>query len=146
MTALLVGSGPDQGIVEQRIAQLGISEAIRFAGRRPSVAELLSAFDVLVLSSRTEASPMIVLEAMAAGVPIVAFAVGNIPEVLTDQSAWLVLPTDTKALSRAIRDALDCPAEAARRARQAQRILSNHHSVEGWLEKIQQIYDTVAGK
>ena len=77
------------------------------AGQRTDAPRLLRAFDTIVISSRTEGLPMLLLEAMAAGVPIVSYAVGGIPTVLTEDRGWLVSPGDVTALREAIRRAVN---------------------------------------
>jgi glycosyltransferase involved in cell wall biosynthesis len=113
-------------------------------GSRDNAAALMPAFDVLVLSSRTEGTPMAILEAMSAGVPVVAFAVGGIPQVLGAGSGWLVPPGDIAGLRSAIGDALADPAEATRRAARAREILRGEHGVEEWIKRVHQVYFAAA--
>jgi glycosyltransferase involved in cell wall biosynthesis len=109
----------------------------------PDAARLLAAFDVLVLSSRTEGTPMILLEAMAAGVPVVSFAVGGVPNVLSDTTGWLVPPGDLAALQEAVRQALQSEPSAASRAAAARRRVAERFGLEAWLDRVEQIYGEV---
>ena len=71
-------------------------------GRRMDVPKLVHAFDVFALSSTTEGLPLVVPEAMAAGLPIVTTAVGGLPSVVDDQTTGLVVPVDVRALAKAL--------------------------------------------
>jgi glycosyltransferase involved in cell wall biosynthesis len=108
--ALIVGEGPDRPQLEQEIEVLGLDERVRLAGERHDVPELLAAADVFVLSSNSEGMPVSVLEAMAAGLPVVASRVGGVPEQVTDgETGLLVEPGNpdelTAALARLTQDA-----------------------------------------
>ena len=87
-------------------------DRVRFHGNVANAGRLLKAFDVLVLSSRTEGTPMILFEAMGAEVPVVTTRVGGVPEVVTEQEAILVPSEDAGALARGIREVLDSPSDA----------------------------------
>ena len=73
---------------------------------------MFPAFDVFVLSSRTEGTPIALFEAMAAGIPVVASAVGGVPDVVSSREALLVNPEDPAALAAAITETLENPAAA----------------------------------
>jgi glycosyltransferase involved in cell wall biosynthesis len=138
---VFIGEGPMRAGLEAGVASRRIDpKRVHFAGRREGAGSLLRAFDAVVLSSRTEGTPMALLEAMAAGVPVVAFAVGGIPQVLDSRSGWLVPSLDPLALAGAIRQVLAAPPEAAARARAAQEILSERFSPEQWLDDVEAIY------
>ena len=77
---LIVGDGPERPRLEALAEQLGVAPAVRFLGTRSDIPQLLSALDVFVLTSRIEANPVSILEAMAAGLPVVAPNVGSISE------------------------------------------------------------------
>jgi glycosyltransferase involved in cell wall biosynthesis len=101
--ALLVGDGPDRPTLEEEIKALGLSEHVHLAGERHDVPELLAAADVFVLPSRSEGMPVSVLEAMAAGLPVVASRVGGVPELVADErTGILVEPGDADALAAAL--------------------------------------------
>lgn len=118
--AELVGDGPERAALEARARALGLAQRIRFLGERDDVALRLQGFDVFVLSSREEGIPNALLEAMAAGLPAVATAVGGTPEVLRDgETGWLVPPASPGPLADAVAEALASRAEAGRRGRAA---------------------------
>jgi glycosyltransferase involved in cell wall biosynthesis len=97
--AAIVGDGPDRPDVEAALAGSG-----ELLGERRDVRELLAGADVFVLSSLSEGLPLSILEAMAAGLPVVASAVGGIPELVVDgETGFLVPPGDPEALAEALR-------------------------------------------
>jgi glycosyltransferase involved in cell wall biosynthesis len=107
--AVIVGDGPDRERVAEEIRGLGLAEHVRLAGERRDVPALLAAADVFVLSSASEGMPVSVLEAMAAGLPVVASRVGGVPElVLEGETGLLVEPGEPDelgaALQRLVRD------------------------------------------
>ncbi len=103
---LLAGDGPEAAGLRERVAAEKLPA--RLLGHRTDVPDLLAAADVLVVSSRWEARSLVVQEAMRAGVPVVATAVGGIPELVGD-AAVLVPPGDAAALGRAVRALLADP-------------------------------------
>jgi glycosyltransferase involved in cell wall biosynthesis len=108
--ALLLLVGPpdrlDPAYAEslQRLAQeLGLGQRVRFLGSRSDVPDILRASDVFVLSSDYEGNPLSVLEAMAAGLPVVSTAVGGVPELVQHGATGLLVPAgDARALAEAI--------------------------------------------
>lgn len=104
---VLAGEGPERESLEALAAQLGISERVRFLGRREDVPQLLAACDVFALPSLYEGSSLAVLEAMAVGVPVVSSAIGGTDELIEDgESGLLVPPGDAAALAAALRRVL----------------------------------------
>lgn len=99
----LVGDGELRPAMEQRARELGIAERVRFWGVRADVADILNAADLFTLPSQYEGNPMSVMEAMAAGLPVVATAVGGVPELVEDQrTGILVPPEDCSSLTQAL--------------------------------------------
>ena len=113
--AVIVGDGPDRTTVENEVRRLGLESVVQLAGERNDVPELLAASDVFVLSSRSEGLPLSILEAMAAGLPVVATNVGGVSELVLDgQTGILVPPGDPRSLAGAIGRLLDDSAFRAR--------------------------------
>jgi glycosyltransferase involved in cell wall biosynthesis len=106
-TATIVGAGPDRAAFEAAARSAG--DAIRFVGARPA-REAFALGRLLVVPSRAESLPYIVLEAAAAGLPLIATRVGGIPEIFGPDAGALVAPGDPAALAQAIGSALQNPA------------------------------------
>jgi glycosyltransferase involved in cell wall biosynthesis len=90
--AVVVGDGPERAGLAAEVRRLGIEGAVELVGERDDVADLLAAADVFVLPTLSEGLPMSVLEAMAAGLPVVAAAVGGVPELVEDGETGLLVP------------------------------------------------------
>jgi glycosyltransferase involved in cell wall biosynthesis len=118
---VIVGDGPERANIERHISSLGISRSVLMTGARSDIPPLLSAFDVAVLCSYTEAFPISVLEYMAAGKPVVATRVGGMEEVTQEgETAFLVPPGAAPELADSILQLLTDD-EAARRMGRAGR-------------------------
>ena len=108
--AVLIGDGPDRAAVDEEVRWLGIEPAVRLLGERSDVTELLCAAQVFVLATRSEGLPLSILEAMAAGLPVIASNVGGVPELVIDgETGLLVPPGDAHALAAAIERLLADP-------------------------------------
>jgi glycosyltransferase involved in cell wall biosynthesis len=104
---LLSGEGPERARIEALVTELGLGSRVRFVGTATPLVELLPLADLFVLPSETESFGLAALEALACGVPVVATAVGGIPEVVRDgETGLLVPPEDPAALARAIESLL----------------------------------------
>lgn len=88
----VVGDGPDRRLLEATAADLGVSGAVRFLGERDDVPGLLAKAACVALASDYESCPLVVLEAMASGVPVVATAVGGVPELIQDGRTGILVP------------------------------------------------------
>lgn len=101
---LLVGDGPTKPEVDSLVRGLGLEKRTIALGFRTNIPELLAAADVFVLTSLTEGIPVTVIEAMATGLPVIATAVGGIPELIAHaREGLLVPPRDAEALAAAMR-------------------------------------------
>jgi glycosyltransferase involved in cell wall biosynthesis len=119
VTLTIAGDGPDRDRLGARVTREGLAEAIRFVGPMPA-REAFSMGRLLVVCSRAESLPYIVIEGAAAGMPMLATRVGGIPEIFGPFASALLPPGDAKALAPAIRHALDnfrAAAAAAQRLR-----------------------------
>ena len=146
LSAVLLGEGPLRAALSARIEACGLGARILLPGYQQRMADWLRALDVLVLSSRTEGTPMVVLEAMQAGTPIAAFGVGGIPDMLGHEESALLSPAEDLAdLTRQVARLLLKPAlrqDLADRARQVQ--LSRYH-LPSQAERWRQLYRRTAG-
>jgi glycosyltransferase involved in cell wall biosynthesis len=96
----MVGDGPDRDDVEHRAHELGIVRHCLFLGYQEDVAPYFAAFDAMVLPSANEGTPVTVIEALAAGRPVVATRVGGVPDVVHEgEHGFLVEPGDVDALA-----------------------------------------------
>jgi glycosyltransferase involved in cell wall biosynthesis len=103
MYLLFAGEGPDRNRLEGRARDLGIQDRVRFLGVRSDIPEFLSAIDVFTLSSLWEGNPLSVMEAMAAGKPVVSTSVGGVPEFVTDGiTGRLTQSVDVRELATAM--------------------------------------------
>jgi glycosyltransferase involved in cell wall biosynthesis len=122
--ALIVGAGAERDALARRAAANGVEDRVRFLGERPQseLALLYAAVDALVLASSREGMPNVILEAMACGTPVVASAVGGIPEIVTDEAAGrLVHERSAGAFATALRALLDARPDPIRTRRFAER-------------------------
>jgi glycosyltransferase involved in cell wall biosynthesis len=109
---LVAGRGPLLDELQRQTRQLGIASQVTFLGVRDDIAELLAASDGFVLSSAWEGMPNVVMEALAAGRPVVATRVGGVSELVENgKSGFLVPPGDPTALSQAMRQLMRLSAE-----------------------------------
>lgn len=138
--AALIGDGPDRPMLEARARAVGMAEHITWHGIVPEAGRLFAAFDAFVLSSRTEGTPIVLFEAMAAGVPIVATRVGGVPDVVGSDEALLVPAEDPRALADGILAVQRDAAAAARRVCAARIRLERDFGVQPWLERYEQVY------
>ncbi|MQA90955.1 MAG: glycosyltransferase [Gemmatimonas sp.] len=139
----VIGDGPDLERSRERLAKPGLKSRVKFLGAIPSAGRLFSAFDIFVLSSRTEGTPITLFEAMAAGVPVVATAVGGVPDVVSECEAWLVPAEDPAMLADAIRAVVSDPAAVAERVRAAQARLRDKFDLGAWLDRYLEVYERV---
>jgi len=142
----LLGDGPERARLQSLAASLGIAEAVRFGGVVPDVAPYLAEATVFVLPSRYEGMPLALLEAMAAGVPVVASAVpGNRDVVQDGTDGILVPPGDPDALARGLVKILTNREMAARLAVAARVSVAARYSVESMAERTLGVYRSVLG-
>ncbi len=137
----MVGDGPERADAEAIVTALGLDHRVAFLGLVPDAGRLVRAFDVLVLSSRTEGTPIVALEAMAAGVPVVATAVGGVPDLLDGGAGRLVPPDDPPALAAAVDDLIGDPKAATLQADRAKERLAQEYALGPWVEAHQRLYE-----
>jgi len=127
--AVWIGDGPMREQLLAAARKHGIAERFRLLGHRDDAAELLPALDVFAMASRYEGLPCVLIEAIDAGIPVVATAVNAVPDVvIAGETGLLVSPQDPRGLARAIKYLLDEPAEAARMAASARERLGDRYT------------------
>ena len=139
--ALIIGGGRRAEEMRQLVADLGLAGRVHFLGQRPDIPDLLSALDIFVLPSHSEGVSLALLEAMAAGLPVIATRVGGLPEVVTDGVNGLLMPPqDPEALAQALARLLDDPALAKELGENARRHVKENFSLERLGREINEIY------
>ena len=141
----MIGDGALREPLRRLAASRSAAGYISWHGAVPDAGRFLPAFDALVLSSRTEGTPMILFEAMAAGVPVVTTAVGGVPDVVTPAEALLVPDGDLAGLARAILEVRDRPDEARVRAGRARERLAREFAAEPWIGRHVDLYRALIG-
>jgi len=139
----VLGVGRERTALEARAQRAGIAAMVRWLGLVPDAGRLFRAFDVFVLSSRTEGTPIALFEAMDANVPIIATAVGGVPAVVSPAEAVLVPSEDPAALAAAIRGVRDDPTSAGRRAAAARERLRAVYGPERWVDRYDDVYRAI---
>ena len=139
---VIVGGGPLESLFREAARDAGIDDGVIFTGMRRDTSRLLHAADLFVLPSRLDAFPTVLLEAMAAGLPVVASAVGGVSEIVDDASTGrLVASGDPAALAQAM-VALRSDRETAMALGRAGRArVRTHFSISPWLGRLQRVYE-----
>jgi glycosyltransferase involved in cell wall biosynthesis len=141
LRAIVVGDGPLRPQLEQRARQLGLGGRVVFAGLRHDVADLLAGVDVLAFSSEREGLSMAMLEAMAAGVPVVATRVGGTPELIeTGVTGILVPPGEPQALADGLLTVLRSPERSDSLRRAARELVRSRFSLRQMIEDYEAVY------
>ena len=139
---LIVGEGPLHSELESTASECGLSDRVLFTGVREDIPQILSLMDVFVLSSYSEAHPLTILEAMAAGKPVVATDVGgNAESVVDGKTGYIVPPDDGEKLFDAVKRLLDDPALSHRMGRAGQERVSREFTVERMVSETEAIYE-----
>jgi glycosyltransferase involved in cell wall biosynthesis len=139
-TAVIAGDGPMRGSLARLAQELGVSERVRLLGNVPQeeLVDLYNAADMLVLASSREGMPNVVLESLACGTPVVATAVGGIPELLDSPDAGRLLPQrSAAAIATAVRALLAGPPDRSR--------VAAHGGRFGWQPVIDGLAGVIAG-
>jgi glycosyltransferase involved in cell wall biosynthesis len=145
--ALIVGGGRRQAEIKQAAADLGLATEVHFLGSRRDVPDLLQALDIFVLPSYSEGLSLALLEAMAAGLPVIATRVGGNPELVTDGVTGLLIPPkDAEALAQALERLLADPSQAHTLGQNARSLVVANYSLERLAREINAIYAELADK
>jgi glycosyltransferase involved in cell wall biosynthesis len=133
---VLAGDGAERGTHEKLAFRLGISDCVHFLGTRPDIPELMGTSDVLVLATGSEGLPLVLLEGMAAGIPVVATDIPACREALDGgRCGALVPPGDPEALAMALENTLGEPQQTNELVRTASRRVRDHYDLPLMVER-----------
>jgi glycosyltransferase involved in cell wall biosynthesis len=139
VTATIVGSGPDEAKFKAMCSALGLDELVRFTGALP-IRDAFALGRTMVVPSRAESFPYVVLEAAAAGLPLIATNVGGIPEITAGSDTGLIEPENVGALTEALTIALDNPYLALARAARLKSTISTKFTVAAMTDAVLNFY------
>jgi len=139
-----VGDGERRQALTRLAQEIGLASRIHFLGWRTDLEAILGELDVVICCSKNEGTPLALIEAMAAGVPVLATDVGGVGDLIRQgETGWLAPPCDPPALSRAIRDLLADPERRARTVPSARRLALERHNVNTLLHRMEALYETL---
>ncbi len=142
---VIVGDGPLRGDLEAQAVRLGLGEAVHFAGWIDNAHHLMSACDLVVISSRSEGFGLVALEAMGCSLPVISTNVLALPEIVVDgETGLLVPPDDPEALAAAVGSLLADPARAAAYGQAGYQRLLASFTVEKMIDATCDLYDEIA--
>jgi len=146
VTAVIVGDGAERGALEQRAERAGVGDRLIITGWTDRVATLLRGFDVFVLASRFEGLPLSVLEAMEAGLPVVATSVGGVSEAVADgETGLLVPPEDPVSLAAGVRKLLADEELRRRLGRRGREVWAAEFDAARMAEAYERLYRGLVG-
>lgn len=140
--AVFVGDGPEEERLKAAVKRLGLEAHVTMAGLQHDVRPYYALADAVVMPSHSEGSPNVLLEAMAAGVPVVATRVGGVPEIVThEDTALLVEPRNPRAMAGAIRRMLENNSVRRRLAQNARHLAEEKYSPEAYRRSLVKMYE-----
>lgn len=144
---IVIGDGPLREELPALAGRLGVRDRIHFFGTRSDVGAFMALMDVLVVPSLSEGAPLVTLEAMAAGVPVVASKVGGIPDQIRHrEDGLLVPPGDSNSLAGAILELLRDPAQARSMGEAGRRRATSEFAHETLVERVEGVYRSALGR
>jgi L-malate glycosyltransferase len=126
--------------IKSKISELHLEGAVNCLGARSDVAELLAASDIYASSSHWEGLPVAVLEAMMAGLPIVATSVGDIPKVVTQETGIIVPPHEPACMAEALSELVRSPEKARGMGAAAQKRAMQEYLLDTWISRLTSLY------
>lgn len=142
----LAGDGHLRAELEAQASSLSLNGSVRFLGYREDISDLLGACDLYVSSSHREGFSRAMLEAMSAGVPVLATGVGDARYLLAEGRGALVPPGDVEAFAREFSRLLENPEALRALGEKGRAYVHEHHSVDAWLDALLEIYTSLTGK
>jgi glycosyltransferase involved in cell wall biosynthesis len=145
-TVVLVGDGPQRGALEELAARLGVADRLRITGWSADPRRHLAAFDVFALPSHWEGMPLGILEAMHAGLPVVASDVGSVAEAVSDgETGLLVAPGDAEALCASLAGLLAAPQLRARMGARGRAVALERFTATAMARRYEAVYRAAMG-
>jgi len=144
---LVIGDGELRPQVERSIRELGLVDRVRLLGQRSDIPQILAASDIFVLSSRWEGLPYTIIEAMMAGLPVVATRVGGVPELVEDGvTGFLVPPRDPDALAEALQKLIADPELRRRMGRAGREKALKEFTLDRMLRETERVYNGIINR
>jgi glycosyltransferase involved in cell wall biosynthesis len=144
---VLVGDGPERGALEALAAELGVAERLVVTGWTESARRWLPTFDAFALPSLWEGMPLVILEAMHAGLPVVASDVGSVTEAVADgETGYVVAPGDEPALRERLARLLGDPALRARLGERGRAVAAERFTAAAMARRYEAVYAEVLGE
>ena len=141
----IIGHGPLFAKIEKKIQEAGIADVVWLPGARDDVANLMPSFSVFAMTSIAEGTPVVILEAMASGLPIIATKVGGIPEVVIEGLTGTLVPAgDTTAFAKALSTYVVAPDTLAKQGAAGRKRVEDIYSVEAMLAAYTGLYDKLS--
>ncbi|MFI4875741.1 MAG: glycosyltransferase [Blastopirellula sp. JB062] len=141
---LIVGDGPERAAIEAKRRELNVEDQVVLLGSRSDIPEILAACDLFALTSKNEASPVSILEAMSVGLPVVAPRVGSIPQAVDQGANGLLYPaSDLAAVSESLRSLLSAPHQMAEMAISAREKAIRYGSLETMVDGYQRLIEKI---
>jgi glycosyltransferase involved in cell wall biosynthesis len=143
---LLIGDGPEREALEAEVSRLGLAESVRFLGARDDARDIIMQCDVLALSSDTEQMPLVVLEAMDAGLPVVSTDVGDVRRMVAEPNRPYVTPCTDEGLAAALTALVRAPSARAEIGAANRRKAGAEYSFDTMAAAYAALFDSLAGQ
>lgn len=142
---VFVGSGPLESKLKKEIQRLSLQDRVKLIPNHTNIFPILSQATALMVSSKIEGLPAVILEAMFCQVPVVAFGIGGVPEILINgETGWCILPQDSHSFVKAIQDILILPNEDKQKILDhAYQLVSTHYSLPQISLQFEQLYNSL---
>jgi len=141
---VVIGDGEERARLEELAGRLGLGPRIHFLGWRVDLETILGELDVVICASRNEGTPVALIEAMAAGIPVLSTDVGGVADLVTHgRTGWLVSPGEPDAMANGIRRLLDDGPLRGRLAAAGRDVALDRHDVTGLVPRVETLYTAV---
>ena len=138
---VIAGAGSLFDKIKKKISDMQLEESVNCLGERSDISQLLAASDIYASSSHREGLPVALLEAMIAGLPIVATSVGDIPKVITPETGIIVPPHEPACLADALSDLINAPEKARMMGNAARSRAMQEYSLDTWINRLASLYE-----